>query len=539
MTTPNYITQGGPGLSVTQFLHSLHGEELQQFLNPDVLSLLAAAGGGELSDDDMRKVIPQFINFYAMLGEDDSRGIILDLIPKNKRGELEARTGIAIYQENSKKWGKDEIRSLRDFFGLIEEKIANSIVAPSRKITPAYGLFDYQRKAIERIRPLLFEDERKAILHLPTGVGKTRVAMHIVVESLKYNDPSVVVWLASGRELLEQAVMAFSEAWGQLGTRELNVYSMWSDSELNLDDISEGFLVIGLQKAHALSRGVDEDWALKLSPRISLVVFDEAHQSIASTYRQVTERLTLNQHCSLLGLSATPGRTWSDIDKDEELAKFFSYNKVSLETENDNPIEYLIENRYLAQPNFKTLLSEPGLHLDNDEKMRISGKLEIPDEIMERLSLSKQYILAIISAIVELLENGHNRIIIFAATVNHAKILNIILVLRKIRSFVVLADTNKLERKRFIDEFKSDTGESIILINFGVLTAGFDAPKASAVIIARPTKSLVLFSQMVGRAIRGLKAGGTESCDIITVVDPDLPGFGNIAKAYENWEDIW
>ena len=57
--------------------------------------------------------------------------------------------------------------------------------------------------------------------------------------------------------------------------------------------------------------------------------------------------------------------------------------------------------------------------------------------------------------------------------------------------------------------------------------------------IARPTKSLVLYSQMVGRAVRGPKAGGTETCEVVTVVDTTLPGFGDIGQAFLNWEDVW
>ena len=78
-----------------------------------------------------------------------------------------------------------------------------------------------------------------------------------------------------------------------------------------------------------------------------------------------------------------------------------------------------------------------------------------------------------------------------------------------------------------------------MLVNFGVLTTGFDAPAASAALIARPTKSLVLYSQMVGRVIRGPLAGGTERCEIVTVVDTTLPGFGDVADAFMNWEDVW
>ena len=76
-------------------------------------------------------------------------------------------------------------------------------------------------------------------------------------------------------------------------------------------------------------------------------------------------------------------------------------------------------------------------------------------------------------------------------------------------------------------------------MNFGVLTTGFDAPLTSATLIARPTKSLVLYSQMVGRAIRGKIAGGNDIAEIVTVVDTAMPGFGDLSTAFMNWEDVW
>jgi len=79
----------------------------------------------------------------------------------------------------------------------------------------------------------------------------------------------------------------------------------------------------------------------------------------------------------------------------------------------------------------------------------------------------------------------------------------------------------------------------VVIVNYGVLTTGFDAPKTSAALIARPTKSLVLYSQMVGRAIRGTRAGGNMDAEIVTVTDPNLPGFGDVAEAFTNWEDVW
>jgi superfamily II DNA or RNA helicase len=95
------------------------------------------------------------------------------------------------------------------------------------------------------------------------------------------------------------------------------------------------------------------------------------------------------------------------------------------------------------------------------------------------------------------------------------------------------------ERGEAISAFKDDAENPKILCNFGVLTTGFDAPKTSAALIARPTSSLVLYSQMVGRAMRGISAGGNTSCEIVTVVDPRLPGFGSVTQSFTNWEDVW
>ena len=77
------------------------------------------------------------------------------------------------------------------------------------------------------------------------------------------------------------------------------------------------------------------------------------------------------------------------------------------------------------------------------------------------------------------------------------------------------------------------------LLNFGVLTAGFDAPATSCVIIARPTRSLVLYSQMVGRAMRGIRSGGNRRCTIYTVVDEQHRGFTSVIDAFSHWEEIW
>lgn len=529
----------GPGLTVTRFFESIPDRDLRRFLDPGALSILDAIFGGRIAGDDLQRVARTLVDFDVMLGEVKGRRFVLSLLPEQKRTELEDRIGRSLQITDAGDWTEGEVRRMRDFFGLVEERIVPPPMPPTDTITPSYGLFDHQRDVVRKLMPLLTQDERRAVLHLPTGVGKTRTAMHVVVNSLRAHEPSVVVWLASGKELLEQAVLAFREAWLHLGTRPIRIGSMWGDRMPDLEDFSDGFLSIGLAKAWALLSRTDPDWAARLASRVRLVVFDEAHQSIAGTYRRLTEELTLDFRCALLGLTATPGRTWADIDKDGELADFFSGNKVTLDVPGENPVEYLIDNGFLARPNFRTLFAEPGLSINDDELTRIANSLDIPERIVANLSMSEQYVTAVLGAVGELLDAGHQRVLVFAATVAHARMLTAILVARNIRSDVVTGSTPERVRERAIRTFKSNDGIPMVLVNFGVLTTGFDAPKAGAVVIARPTQSLVLYSQMVGRAIRGPKAGGTATCDILTVVDPSLPGFGDVAEAFVNWEDVW
>ena len=75
------------------------------------------------------------------------------------------------------------------------------------------------------------------------------------------------------------------------------------------------------------------------------------------------------------------------------------------------------------------------------------------------------------------------------------------------------------------------------MINYDVLTAGFDAPHTNVAIIARPTNSLVAYSQMAGRAMRGGETGNKE-CRIYTVND-DIPEFKSVIKAFLHWDKYW
>lgn len=427
------------------------------------------------------------------------------------------------------------------FFGLEPDELANAArELPQQTIGSRFGLFAHQRSVVRRTYGKIGSGYGRTLIHMPTGAGKTRTAMHYIARILNESEPCVVAWLASSRELLEQAAETFEIAWAALGNRPLVLHRFWGDYNDAPGDLTDGVIIGGLAKLHSW-RSRDSTAFLRLSARTRLIVMDEAHQATAPTYRAVIEGLAdAGQADAVLGLSATPGRSWNDITKDEELARFFGGSKVVLEVEGyDNPVEYLLAEGYLARPDFSKIEYQPESSPSPEALKRLARLDDYSDDMLEKLAMDTGRNLAVIDGVRQLIDRGHQRIILFAASVGHAEDLAAALSAYEIESLVVTGGTPAARRSAILKTFKSHAARPIVVCNFGVLTTGFDAPRTSAAIIARPTKSLVLFSQMVGRATRGTKAGGNSTCEILTVHDPSYPGFGDVAEAFFNWEDVW
>ncbi len=401
-------------------------------------------------------------------------------------------------------------------------------------IRPEYPLYPYQRQVLADILRALSSPEPRVVAHLPTGAGKTRIAAHAACHLLNERDTedSLVIWLAATEELCEQAADQLSDAWTHLGRREVSIHPYWGSQSTDLRRLPSGFLVTGLAKLRSIAFQ-DNTLLAHLAQCAAAVIFDEAHQAIANTYSYITDQL-----CSvrppLLGLTATPGRTANITDADFRLAEMFKHNKVSIDPRgHDNPVTYLIQNHYLADPRFVPI----GFDSDTTITEPLPGA-DYSTEDLKDMGRSRQRT----RKIVELAEDAaarHPRTIVFCPSVESALECTDLLHAKGVIADVVTAETPIEVRQTAISAFRSDRREHMVILNYGVLTAGFDAPRTRCVIIARPTTSLVLYSQMAGRAMRGPKAGGNSKAEILTVADTNLPGFGSVTDAFTNWEHLW
>ena len=240
------------------------------------------------------------------------------------------------------------------------------------------------------------------------------------------------------------------------------------------------------------------------------------------------------EHPPLLGLTATPGRGTSIDDSGARLVELYGSNKISIDPRgHPNAIVFLTEGDYLASPSFHQVSFE-----NNSSDIHESPNSDYSSAVLEGIGDDQTRF----SHVVDLVEQAlhqHNRVMVFCPSVSNAIASNKELSRRGWPASIITADTLTEDRVKTINRYKKNDGTPMALLNYGVLTAGFDAPLTSCVVVARPTTSVVLYSQMVGRALRGKRAGGNRYCDIYTVVDTNLPGFRSVADAFINWEDLW
>ena len=406
-------------------------------------------------------------------------------------------------------------------------------------VQPRYPLHPYQRQVFHDLMailapssPSVFGPGPRAIAHMPTGAGKTRLACHAVCHLMNQqsNEDKILIWMAASEELCDQAADSLTEAWACLGNRPMRIQRFWGDATAL--DYEPGILVTGLAKLYAASRG-NGDALFALAARAAAVVFDEAHQAIAETYQFVTRQL-LTHEPPLLGLTATPGRKALPGDEDDQLAELFNSNKVTISPHGyPDPVTYLISQGYLADPRFTPVALQ-----SNVQARPQSATGDYSENALRNIGEDPVWRKEIVRVTAQAVRT-HRRVIVFCPSVASTLDCAAILEQQRIRVSSVIGATPPEQRRAIIAAFRSDDNEPMALLNYGVLTAGFDAPRTGCVIIARPTTSLVLYSQMAGRAMRGPLSGGNRRCQIYTVVDTQLPGFGSVAEAFQNWEELW
>lgn len=422
-------------------------------------------------------------------------------------------------------------------------------------LEPSYHLHDYQKNLKDKAIQILLNPSytNKMLIHMPTGAGKTKTAMELVSDYLRcksvlggFDNSGYVIWLAHSKELNDQAVETFTNTWRLRGDYNIDMFRIYGDHEYSekILNSERAIIFIGFQKFNALINSkntLQKKIKKRILEKVKLVIVDEAHKSLAFTYGSAINILTqATGGTQLVGLTATPGRSSNQQDADNNhLAYFFNSTKIGLVNDFgipiSDPIGFLQDRGVLARIDREVLITDVQLKLSEIEikDLKVFGDEKLK-KILGDLSKNPGRNKLIIDKINLSVQNGES-ILVFACNVEHCIILQTLLKAVGIESGTILSTTSKADREDSIKKFKSS--ELKVLINYGVLTTGFDAPNLNTLIIARPTSSIVLYSQMVGRALRGPLNGGNSQNKLIDLIDNF--DFGTETEMFSFYNEIW
>lgn len=404
-------------------------------------------------------------------------------------------------------------------------------------------LYLHQLEAMNAMdNKILATDKFAGLVVLPTGGGKTTTAVRWALERF-INNGKKVLWIAHRHALLEQALSDFkSNAYSSIVNNragfKYRIISGQHDRPTNIkkdDDI----LVASKDSLYRSIHHLVNNW-LKYNDDVLLVI-DEAHHATAKTYREIIEIVNKNTRKSkILGLTATPFRT---AEKERGLLKKVFVDDIIYEVS----LRTLISRGILARPIFEKIQTHIPISKLNEEDLKsIEIFNNIPPKIASHIATNKIRNNRIVESYVKNKEE-YGKLLVFAINKTHAITLNTLFREKGILSDYVISEGSDMQTevdlspraiKEKIRRFKN--GELEVLINVNICTEGTDIPAVQTVFLTRETTSNILMTQMIGRALRGPRAGGTEKAYIVSFVDDwqDKIAWVNPSQLYRGGGDF-
>ena len=332
-----------------------------------------------------------------------------------------------------------------------------------------YELRDYQKESVNAAYEYLTGNSKKnALIVLPTGSGKSLVIAEI---ANKLND-HVLIFQPS-KEILEQN---FNKLLSY-GVWDCSIYS----ASFNSKTISRiTFATIGSVKNNT-----------ELFQHFKYIIIDECHLVNAKDgmYKDFLE----NVPCKVLGLTATPYRLSTD-GFGGSILKFITRTRPKIFTD----LIYFAQISKLLNDGYLSKLEYFEIKTVDTSKLTINSTgADYTDKSVKDHYKKIEFDKKLIEIVKRLINADRNSIIVFTRFIDEAQY---IVDMLPDCAQIVTGSTPKKEREAILNDFKS--GKFKIIANVGVLTTGFDFPELATIVLARPTRSLALYYQMVGRAIR-------------------------------------
>lgn len=363
--------------------------------------------------------------------------------------------------------------------------------------------FEHQKRALRELDRWWEGSSPAGVLCLPTGGGKTRTATGFVLRRL--GERVRTLWLAHRVELVTQAVATLAESSAEAVQRfNIGRFDAQAKAQVPVDVVVASIPTLSRRSGRGLGA---LDTLLGIQKRFDLVVVDECHHGVAGSWARLIE--TLKEHeARVLGLSATPTRTSA-----KEVGRLW---RLFGEVIYEEPLLELIRHRVLSRPRPIAMATERSFRASDKERREFESFGDLPATLVKRISDDYVRNERIVAAI---RNNQHTwgQILVFSGSIEQARSLALKLREVGVPAASVDGSTRPETRHEVVERFRRN--ELRVVTNVNLFTEGTDLPSVETVIIARPTRSRILFQQMVGRGMRGPRVGGSAFCNIVMFHD--------------------
>lgn len=387
------------------------------------------------------------------------------------------------------------------------------VLLPTTRAIPVKSPHPHQLEAwaaLSAHRPL-----RGCLLVLPTGAGKTFTTVRWLLSNVLSDGPRParpVLWLAHRAILLQQAADELAahvnDAQRDLPLRIRVISSAHQKPATAL--VAPADVVLATVQSLARRPDLVERY-FEANPD-AFVVVDEAHHVAATMHRKILDVARRKPEVEILGLTATPTRT-----NQGEIHLLLRYFPAGVVYGVDQA--RLIREGVLARPIIESV--DTGMDFERTftpadwEYLTAFGDLS--PAALERIARDAERNRLIVDRY-RSFRAGYGKTIVFATSIAHCVTLAHSFDESGVAAgYVASKRDDGLDNHQVLDDFR--TGRIDVLVSVAILTEGYDSPDTQSVFLARPTGSPILLRQMIGRGMRGPKAGGGPDVRLVSFND--------------------
>lgn len=356
---------------------------------------------------------------------------------------------------------------------------------------------------------------RSGLIVIPTGGGKTATMVDWLVAQLQQNPELRVLWLADQQELVDQAAREFAAQaeTAEVGFNRLlrRVHSQAGTSSGLADpavDVVCATRQSVMGREFAAPKSARKNHIAAFFSRPVVVVIDEAHHAVSPSYQELLKHLrTVDPDLMLIGLTATP---WpAGAGRTKLLRETFASELVSVATAD------LVASGDLATPVLHSVTTLERIEVTGEDVKSLSSVNDLPPAIVRQLNRGGRNSLVVDQWIAR--RDSWGKTLVFACDIRHAEDLAAAFRGRGVET-EVLHSRAELDRNKILADFRA-AREPRVLVSVGMLLEGVDIPSARTAFLCRPTMSHIVMRQMIGRVLRGKRAGGDAEAHIVDFVD--------------------